>query len=219
MARKRMLDPGIWTNVQVAGLSVLQRLLYIGLISNADDEGRLNGNPTYLKGIIFPHDNITTQTILDAVKRIAKQSLIVHYRVNDIWYIQHPNWNKYQYIKAPRPSLYPKPTVSLPQHYPRPTPVLPPKATTTETKGKEPSKTESSGIESNPEGVNFAKSFPLLLSVGVSKEKATAYAGRVPFSAILSLVRYSRQAKNPAGLIVTALAKQWKIPELSSSTD
>lgn len=126
MPRKRMIDPGIWTNIQVTRLSVLQRLLCVGLVSNADDDGRLNGDPLYLKGIIFPHDNITPPAIEDQLKQIARQSLIVRYRVNKTRCIYLPDWNKpgswcYQYIRERRPSTIPPPPQSTPLSTPPPT--------------------------------------------------------------------------------------------------
>ena len=43
MARKRMIDPNIWDSEDFSKLSILGRLLFIGMFSNADDEGRGKG--------------------------------------------------------------------------------------------------------------------------------------------------------------------------------
>lgn len=40
MARKRMIDPSIWINEDFGTLSNLAKLVFIGLFSLADDEGR-----------------------------------------------------------------------------------------------------------------------------------------------------------------------------------
>ena len=40
MARRRMIDPNFWESEDVSRLSLFARLLFIGMISNADDEGR-----------------------------------------------------------------------------------------------------------------------------------------------------------------------------------
>ena len=56
MARKRMIDPQIWVIEDFSKLSFLSRLIWIGLISNADDEGRGKANISYLKSQLFPSD-------------------------------------------------------------------------------------------------------------------------------------------------------------------
>lgn len=204
MARKRMLDPGIWTNVQVARLSVLQRLLYIGLISNADDDGRLNGDPTYIKGVVFPHDNITVQAIEDALKQIARGSLIVRYRANKSWYIQHPNWGKFQYIRDRRPSTIPPPKG----------PTIPSTIPST-LKQQQQSPIQSSSIQhntvqDNPE-INLAKAYPLLLSVGVTRSEASVLASTFSYARIISICQCARGKDNPAGFIVSALKGNWTV--------
>ena len=55
MAR-RMIDSKLWFNEKVAALPDAGRLLFIGIFSNADDDGRLGASPKYLKATIFPYD-------------------------------------------------------------------------------------------------------------------------------------------------------------------
>jgi hypothetical protein len=40
MARRRMIDPTFWKDPGVRKLTFAERLRFIGLISNSDDEGR-----------------------------------------------------------------------------------------------------------------------------------------------------------------------------------
>lgn len=54
MARKRMIDPNIWDSEDFGKLSDLSKLVFIGLFSLADDEGRGRCNPGYLKSKLFP---------------------------------------------------------------------------------------------------------------------------------------------------------------------
>lgn len=53
MARKRMIDPSIWQDEGMAELTPRQQLMYIGLFSNADDDGRICVDPTFLSRL-FP---------------------------------------------------------------------------------------------------------------------------------------------------------------------
>lgn len=57
MARRRMIVPEIWQSESFAQLSILAKLVFIGLFSNADDEGRGIANPVYIKSILFPYDD------------------------------------------------------------------------------------------------------------------------------------------------------------------
>jgi hypothetical protein len=221
MARKRMLHPGIWTNIQVTRLSVLQRLLYIGLISNADDEGRLNGEPLYIKGIVFPHDQITEGAIEDQLKAIAKQSLIVRYRVAGKKYIWLPSWLKYQRIRKDifNPSLFPPPPgcnepVTSPLHTSNEPVTLEQQQTSPEkprTKQNSPAETKTDGVTET--GVSFSRSLELLLSQGVARKVAIEIAHQAPYSQILSVCKYAGQYKNPGGAIVTAFRQGWTLPK------
>ena len=51
MARKRMIDPNIWQSEDFNSLSLMGRLLFIGMFSNADDEGRGIANPVFLRHV------------------------------------------------------------------------------------------------------------------------------------------------------------------------
>jgi len=123
MARKRQIDPGIWASEQFISLSPLARLLFIGTISQSDDEGRLKASPQYLKCIIFPGDLCTPEQILEWRKEISDAGLITVYSVNDTEYLLLPSWKKYQYINHKFPSLIPAP---LREQYGNSTVPLPP---------------------------------------------------------------------------------------------
>jgi len=109
-----MIDPGIWVSEQVSNLSRDARLLFIGLISNADDEGRLKGSPRYLKATVFPYDNIEPNQVATWLREVTTEKLALEYNVNGDQYIFLPNFLKHQYISRPRPSQLPPPDFSEP---------------------------------------------------------------------------------------------------------
>lgn len=102
--RKRMISPTIWDDPEFISLSIPSRLLFIGLISNADDEGRLRGNPAYLKKMIFGYDRMS---ILKVGKlrdeTVQKMKNVVLYQVNGEEYIELKQWRKHQYLRNDRP--------------------------------------------------------------------------------------------------------------------
>jgi len=97
MARKRMIDPSIWSDESFGSLSSGAKILFIGLFSNADDEGRILANPAYLKATVFMYDTVT----LDIIKTkrtevIEKMSSVILYEVDGKEYIQLSRWEEYQ---------------------------------------------------------------------------------------------------------------------------
>lgn len=92
-----MIDPMIWQDEEFGSLSSQAKILFIGLFSNADDEGRLRANPAYLKSTIFMYDPIDideVKIIRDEV--VKKMSSVFLYTVDGKDYIQLKNWDEYQ---------------------------------------------------------------------------------------------------------------------------
>ncbi len=111
MARKRQIDPGIWTSEQFCNLSSCARLLWIGMISNADDEGRLKGSAQYLKMIIFPGDAHTAKDLTKWKEEIVTQKLVQSYNANGSEYLYLPTFKQHQYMTKKFDSKLPTPPV------------------------------------------------------------------------------------------------------------
>lgn len=103
MARIRSIKPETWTSSDFIRLSNVGRLLFIGLISNADDYGRLHANPEHLAHLICAQG-----TELDEVKQqlrqMAKQGMIVSYRDAGKPSIAIANWAAHQRVDHPKDS-------------------------------------------------------------------------------------------------------------------
>ncbi len=100
----------LWTSIQFNRLSDRAKIMYIGLITLADDDGRVVGNPAYLRGQIFSYDNISLSATHKYRQEIIDAGLVILYQEGDEDYIEHPNWKEYQIIRADlyRPSSLPK---------------------------------------------------------------------------------------------------------------
>jgi len=194
-----MIDPAIWLNEDVAKLSPLNRLLFIGLFSNADDEGRLRGSAVYLKSLIFPYDRLKPSIISKALMQMNRIGIIRYYKVNAEWYIEHPKWRKHQYIDRPRSSqLPPSPTyrravgeASLPiqqQH-----------------KTTQPNPIKSNTIQPN-KGDDVLE---LLQSVGITKISAVVLKQSYSEDLIRKAFTESQGKRSRAGYIIEALKKGW----------
>lgn len=107
MARRRMIDPNFWQSEDVAKLTIRQRLLVIGLFSNADDEGKGRANIPYIRSIIFPYDDIPIKDLTQDLLSIAKVISILLYEVDSNSYYKFTNWKKWQRVDKPQQSLLP----------------------------------------------------------------------------------------------------------------
>ena len=107
MARRRMIDPNFWQSEDVSKLSIFDRLLLIGMISQADDEGRGRANTNYLKSTIFPYDDIRTADVEKALYNISQKISVVFYDVDDSKYYSFTNWEKWQRVDKPQKSIIP----------------------------------------------------------------------------------------------------------------
>lgn len=110
MARKRFIDPSFWQDDAVKDLTYVERLFFIGCFSNADDDGRLPGNPAFLRSTIFPYDDLTladVKAMRDRVAAICKNYYV--YSINGNDYIAFRRWRDYQSPRYPQPSKIPAP--------------------------------------------------------------------------------------------------------------
>ncbi|MDD5064990.1 MAG: hypothetical protein PHQ35_09585 [Phycisphaerae bacterium] len=109
MARKRVIDPNFWTSEDIAKISVFARYVFIGMFSNADDEGRGRANTNYLKSVIFPYDDIRTVEVDKALSEISHNTSVVLYEHAGSKYYAFENWDKWQRVDHSQKSILPPP--------------------------------------------------------------------------------------------------------------
>jgi len=93
VARSRNIKPGFFTNEDLVELDFATRLLFAGLWTVADKEGRLQDRPKKIKIDVFPADNLDIDAMLQA---LHEAKFVVRYEVNGARYIQIANWSKHQ---------------------------------------------------------------------------------------------------------------------------
>jgi len=110
MARRRTIDPNIWSDKDVQDLPHGAVLLYIGTISHADDAGRLEWESRQLWARVFPRrEDVGLEDVERWMDLLAKK-LIHTYTVDGQQYARHPHWKDYQCVNKPAPSRLPAPT-------------------------------------------------------------------------------------------------------------
>lgn len=128
MARKRMISPEIWDNQSFGELSLLAKILFIGMISQADDDGKGVLSAQLLKSRILPFDELRIADVDKALNEIGHnvsvaqgadmdkalnerghKMSVVFYEVEGKRYYLFENWRKWQTINRPIPSKLPNP--------------------------------------------------------------------------------------------------------------
>lgn len=109
--RIRTLKPDIHQDEKVGKLSRDgSRLTWYGLITQADDAGRLYYLPRIIRLALFPwDDDVTDENLVDWIAEIEKLDMIFIYPANGNEAIQIVNWKKHQRINRPSPSEIPSP--------------------------------------------------------------------------------------------------------------
>lgn len=109
MARIRTIKPSFWGDDKVCRLSWDARLLLIGIISSADDEGRFIATPQAVLGYVFPHELVTPKRFQSLLAEITDTKIVQLYEDRGRHYGFLPNWRKHQKISKPQPSAIPAP--------------------------------------------------------------------------------------------------------------
>jgi hypothetical protein len=110
--RIRTLKPEIWEDEAVGRLGPWERLLYIGMITMADDEGRLRALPGAISGHCFPYDDVAPAKVRRWLEVVNISGLVLLYHSEGTDYIEIKNWTRHQRINRPTPSTLPAPSVN-----------------------------------------------------------------------------------------------------------
>ncbi|HCF1421617.1 TPA: hypothetical protein N0H37_001621 [Pseudomonas aeruginosa] len=93
MARARNIKPGLFENEDLMELGPFDRLLFIGLWTLADREGRLEDRPKRIKIKLFPGDDYDVDQGLAA---LAARGFITRYEVQGFAVVEVANFHKHQ---------------------------------------------------------------------------------------------------------------------------
>src|SRR5712691_5641185 len=102
MARIRTLKPEFWSDEKLSRCDVLTRLVFVGLISQADDAGRLVDSVKLIDGVLFSE---TADTCGPALETLACLGRILRFTSSSGQsIIQIVKWREHQ--KVDKPSRY-----------------------------------------------------------------------------------------------------------------
>lgn len=110
MARQRFIWPEIWKDPTFGKLTPEEQIMFVGLFSIADDEGRTVADPLYLRGELFTYKEFTAEQVRTLRDSVAvKMASVQLYRIGTVEYITLLKWSEYQTPKYPKPSKIPPP--------------------------------------------------------------------------------------------------------------
>lgn len=115
MARIRTTKPSFWGSGTVAKLSRDARLVTLGLISFADDDGRFLGSTAAINGFIFPNDDLPPAKVRKWIQEVIATELVHEYRCGAVVYGCFPSWHEHQVINRYTPSTLPEPDIECVQ--------------------------------------------------------------------------------------------------------
>lgn len=93
MSRARNIKPGFFKNEDLVELPFEYRLLFIGLWTMADREGRLEERPKKIKMELFPADPVD---VCAGLTELDARGFILRYEIGGKQYIQILAWKKHQ---------------------------------------------------------------------------------------------------------------------------
>ncbi len=98
-----MIHASFFTDEAIGELQFLDRLLYLGMITLADDGGVVRANPAYLRASLFPYDDsVTIDQITESRDRVAGLDSVMLYEDEEgRELILFLHWLRYQKINRP----------------------------------------------------------------------------------------------------------------------
>jgi len=111
--RIRSLKPELWQDEKIGRLSRDARLLFVGLITLADDDGRFRALPALILGHVFPYDDDALKRLEKWMAELCALGLVVRYEADGMQYGELPGFRNHQRISKPRDSIIPPPPSTL----------------------------------------------------------------------------------------------------------
>ncbi|TVP60689.1 MAG: hypothetical protein EA351_00335 [Gemmatimonadales bacterium] len=107
MPRIRTIKPEFWQDEKLAPLPPIDRLVFLGLVSQADDAGRLVDSVRMIDGTLFPFSEDSSRDSLDTLARLGRITRYTSESGQEL--IQITNWDKHQRVDKPSKYTLPPP--------------------------------------------------------------------------------------------------------------
>ena len=105
MARIRSIHPGLWTDEAFVSVSQAARLLFLGILNEADDQGAFAWKPLQLKMRLAAADTVD---VVELLAELAEANIIKKYTMDGSGYGAVRNFREWQRPKKPN-AIHPLP--------------------------------------------------------------------------------------------------------------
>lgn len=106
MPRQRIIKPDFWADEKIGKLSLLARLLFIGIWNFADDKGICRSSPAFLRSQIFQYDEFSLGEINAALKELQLSERVNLAEISGESFLIVNNFRKHQRIDRPSDNLF-----------------------------------------------------------------------------------------------------------------
>lgn len=107
--RIRTIKPEFWHSPHQAELDWPHKVLFLGLLNLADDEGRALADPRYIKGQLLPYEEVTAVEVDELLVHLHRVGLVELYDHAGRRHLCITNFSKHQSIDRPKASKLPDP--------------------------------------------------------------------------------------------------------------
>lgn len=107
--RIRTVKPEAWQDEKLGQVSRDARLLFVVLITLADDQGRFRNLPSLILGHGYPYDSDAIRKLPAWLEELRSVGLVQIYEVDGVEYGALPSWSRHQRINKSTASLLPAP--------------------------------------------------------------------------------------------------------------
>ena len=109
MSRIRYIKPGFFVDDDLAECQPITRILFAGLWTIADREGRLEDRPRRIRAQVLPNDDVDVDGLLQELADHGQ--LIIRYEVDGTRYVAIPGFTRHQKPHSRElPSVIPEPS-------------------------------------------------------------------------------------------------------------
>jgi hypothetical protein len=211
MARSRTIKPSFFENEDLAECSAFARLLFIGLWTICDREGRLEYRPKRIKSQVFPYEEVS---VPDLLSELAERGFIQLYPASKPRFIAVVNFVKHQ---RPHPKETPSELPSLDD--------VTYEAESTSEKAVKlhgsaapkngqlrpfPSPSSNNNNNNADPGEDVVDVVVAsLIEAGIERRRAVRLGKMTTEQALKGILAASKSADKPTGFIVTAIENGW----------
>lgn len=114
MPRIRQIKPDAFRSLTLCRVPIEARWLFAGLLTEADDEGRMKDHAGLIRAALFPLDDLDPARVEDWLDDLAVEECICRYEADGGHFLHMPKWSEHQYVNRPTKSKLP----ACPKHQP-----------------------------------------------------------------------------------------------------